>query len=173
MLIGVMSDSHGDAAMTARAVRLLEARGAAKLIHCGDICGENVLDELAGHDCAFVWGNCDVPSPLLKKYVAALRLACPQGPLQLDLAGKRIGVFHGHEPEFRRAIENGQFDYIFYGHTHRYADTRVSRCRVINPGALFRAKIKTVALLDLKTDDLKHLRLDTAEELTSKQSRDR
>ncbi len=166
MLVGIMADSHGDAPATARAVALLVGRGAQKLLHCGDICGEQVLDELAGHDCIFTWGNCDVPSPALRKYVTALGLTCPRQPPRLELYGKRIAVFHGHEPEFRTASALGGLDYLFFGHTHRRSDRTEQGCRWINPGALHRAAVRSVALLDLQTDTLSFLRLDNGEEIS-------
>lgn len=153
MLLGILSDSHGDAKMTAKAVALLLARGAKKLVHCGDLCGDGVLDELAGHDCVFVWGNCDRPSGAAARYVKALGLPWPEVPVRLEIAGRRIGVFHGHELEFESAVEDGAFDYILHGHTHQLADHRVGDCRVINPGALHRAAIKTVCLLNVKSDE--------------------
>ncbi len=161
MLIGILSDSHGDAAATASAVRLLEERGAEHLVHCGDLCGEGVLDELAGHRCTFVWGNCDSPGPTMKRYVQTLGLTWPEQPVLLKLAGKRIAVYHGHERSFASAAEQDAVDYVLYGHTHKYADRRVGRVRFINPGALYRARIKTMALLNLKNDTLKFFRLDT------------
>ena len=165
MQIGILSDSHGDAAITARAVALLESNGAERLFHCGDICSELVLDELAGHHCAFVWGNCDAPSPVLRRYVENLGLRWPDGPLKFELDGKRLAVFHGHEPGFRQAVAEGGFDYIFHGHTHHYADERANGCRVINPGALYRARVKTVAIVSLDTDEVRFLRVDSGEEL--------
>ncbi|HVP12947.1 MAG TPA: YfcE family phosphodiesterase [Phycisphaerae bacterium] len=165
MLVGIMSDSHGDTVTTAQAVELLTQRGAKKLFHCGDICGADVLAELAGHDAAFVWGNCDAPSASLREYVATLGLPWPQEPVRMEIDGKRIAVCHGHEKEFRRAAEDPTLDYLFYGHTHRYADRRKGRCRIINPGALHRAAIKTVATLDLLADDLRFWRIDTGQEI--------
>jgi putative phosphoesterase len=161
MVLGIMSDSHGDGAATARAIRLLLDRGAGHLVHCGDLCGTSVLDELAGHPCTFVWGNCDDPGRGLARYVRAIGLSLPAGPAELALDGRRIGVFHGHEPAFREAAENGRYDYLLYGHTHRYADERQGHCRLINPGALHRARVKTVALLDLRADALVFLELQS------------
>ena len=161
-----MSDSHGDATATARAIQLLESRGAEKLIHCGDICSESVLDEFAGHDVTFVWGNCDSPSRALRKYVSSLDLAWPEALVQIDAAGKKIAVFHGHEPAFSPAIESGRFDYIFYGHTHKYADDMIEKTRVMNPGALYRAAVKTVALVDTASDSVIFLRVDSGEEVS-------
>ena len=166
MLVGIMSDSHGDVRATAEAVLLLEERGARKLFHCGDLGGENILDELAGHDCAFVWGNCDYPNSSLRPYVEGLGLTWPELPMRLELVGKRIALYHGHEPEFAAAKREAGLDYLFYGHTHRLADRVQGSCRLINPGALYRATVHTVALLDLDTDQLTFLRLDTGEPYT-------
>lgn len=161
MLIGILSDSHGDAAATSAAVRLLEQRGAKHLVHCGDICGEAVLDELAGHPCTFVWGNCDSPGPTTRRYVQSLGLPWPEPPVILELAGKRIAVFHGHERTFAAAGDRTDLDYVLYGHTHKFTDRRIGPIRFINPGALHRVAAKTVALLNLKTDALQLLRLDS------------
>jgi putative phosphoesterase len=163
MLIGILSDSHGDAIATATAIRLLEARGVEYLVHCGDICSEAVLDDLAGHPCTFVWGNCDSPGPTMRKYLQSLGLAWPEPPVILELGGKRIAVFHGHERSFASVADRVDLDYVFYGHTHKYADRRVGRVRFINPGALHRAKPHTCALLDLRSGALTILRADNGE----------
>jgi putative phosphoesterase len=163
MLIGILSDSHGDAATTAAAIRLLEARGAEHFVHCGDLCGEQVLDELAGHACTFVWGNCDLPGPSMRRYVEKLGLTWPEPPVILELAAKRIAVFHGHERTFSAAADRDDLDYVLYGHTHKYADRRIDRVRFINPGALHRARPHTCAILDLSSGELSVLRIDTGE----------
>lgn len=160
MIVGIMSDSHGDAAATAGAVALLEARGARALFHCGDVCSETVLDALAGRKAYFVWGNCDDVSLSMRRYVETLGLPWPQAPVRVTLDGKRIAMFHGHERDFRRAFEEPDLDYIFFGHTHAYEDRRAGHVRAINPGALHRARVKTVATLDLTRDALAFLTLD-------------
>ena len=165
MLVGIMSDSHGDAEATAGAVQLLTQHGAKKLFHCGDIGGQDVLAQLAGYDVVFVWGNCDEPAAALRGCVASLGLPWPQPPVRVEINGKRIAVFHGHETSFASAANDPTLDYLFHGHTHRYADHHKGRCRVINPGALYRASIKTVATLDLLRDDLHFWRIDTGDEI--------
>ena len=154
MIIGILSDSHGNAAETSRAVALLEAREAKKFVHCGDICSMTVLDELAGRDAVFVWGNCDEPDASLRRYVAAIGLPWPTTPVEFTADGRRAAVFHGHEGGFRTVWKSCGFDYVFYGHTHEFADHRVNGCRFINPGALHRAAVHTVATLDTVADEL-------------------
>lgn len=168
MLVGIMSDSHGDATATARAIAILEGLGAEHFFHCGDLCSASVLDELAGRPCTFVWGNCDDVIPTLRKYVATLGLEWPRRETSLELVGRRIAVYHGHEPGFSTAAEENGFDYIFHGHTHVCADRRIGKCRVINPGALYRANPRTCALLDLASDELTFLRIDNGRKVTLK-----
>lgn len=165
MLIGVMSDSHGDAEASAKAVELLTRLGAEKLVHCGDICDIAVLDELAGRDAVFVWGNCDEPNASMRRYVAAIELPWPTVPVIFEADGKRFAVFHGHERGFGAAARSGEFDVIFYGHTHSYADHREGGCRLINPGALYRARVHTVAVLDTGTDELRFYDVESGEPL--------
>ncbi len=160
MVVGVMSDSHGDAAATAAAVALLERLGAETLFHCGDVCGDDVLAELAGRTVHFVWGNCDRVRPEMRALVERLGLPWPQGPVSVTLGGRRIGVFHGHERAFRDALADGAFDYVFYGHTHVADDRRIGGVRAINPGALYRAGVKTVATVDLARDEAAWWTLD-------------
>ncbi len=166
-LVGILSDSHGDAAATARAVAILTERGVVQLFHCGDICGEAVLDELAGHPCSFVWGNCDSPTPALNRYGERLGLCRLLPPQRIELAEKCIAVFHGHERGFDAAAGGDGLDYLFYGHTHRFGDHRVGNCRLINPGALYRAKPRTCATLNLATGELVIIRIDTGERVSS------
>lgn len=151
MRIGVLSDSHGDAKITRKAIDLLCANGAEALIHCGDLCSDAVIGELAGHDAYFVFGNCDDVTPALRKYVETLDLPWPNGPFIKELGGKRIGVCHGHESSFHTFLHDDSLDYVFHGHSHIMADSRGGHPRVINPGALYRAEIHSAVVLDLAT----------------------
>jgi putative phosphoesterase len=159
LLLGIMSDSHGRADRVRQARQMLECAGAEVLFHCGDVGGLEVLDELIGCRVYFVWGNMDSPSDAWRQYVESVGLRWPEVPLIVELAGRRIAVCHGHEPVFARAVESGQYDYVLYGHTHAGSDHRVGRTRLINPGALHRARLRTVALLDLARDALSIRRL--------------
>lgn len=162
MKLGIMSDSHGRVGHVRTALRMLDDAGAEAVAHCGDVGGLPVLDELAGRRCWFVWGNTDVPEPTWRSYVKGLGLTWPEGPVELTLAGRRIGIYHGHEKGFAEAVRKTPYDYLLHGHTHRLNDGRVAGMRVINPGALHRVAIRTVAVLDLATDELEFLELDAA-----------
>ena len=148
MLIGLLADSHGRADTTARAVEALTAHGAETLLHLGDVGTEAVLDELVGRNARVVFGNCDWDEKALARYaeLVGIRVDHPMGIL--EVGGRRIAYTHGHiESMMSQAVRDG-VDYLCHGHTHDIRDERVGATRIINPGALFRARRYTSALLD-------------------------
>jgi predicted phosphodiesterase len=62
--------------------------------------------------------------------------------------------------DIRRAL-NARPDYLLTGHSHISSDTRVGIVRRINPGALHEAEQFTVALLNLTSDELEFLTLQS------------
>ncbi|HEY3244683.1 MAG TPA: metallophosphoesterase family protein [Phycisphaerae bacterium] len=155
MLIGILSDSHGHSRRVRAALELFDRLGVQQVIHCGDVGGIEVLDQFVGRTVQFVWGNTDQPDAGLRTYLKSVGLTAPSAvPLELNLAGKRILVFHGHERGFEAALASAAADYLLHGHTHQRRDERIGRMRVINPGALHRAIPRSVATLDLTSDTL-------------------
>jgi putative phosphoesterase len=153
MRLGILSDSHGESRRVRAAMDVFDQLNVTVIVHCGDVGGEDVLAEMVGRDCHFVWGNTDEPTNRVFAFLETAGIEPPRDvPLELRLRGKLIHVFHGHEPEFRRALTSTDADYILHGHTHTCRDERIAGARVINPGALQRARRYTVAVLDLDTD---------------------
>ena len=158
MLIGILSDTHDRAKMMAAAILLLREKKAEFFIHCGDVGEESMLDHLAGLPCAFIWGNNDWDRAGLQRYAQQLGISCYGGQADLTLDGKRLAVIHGDDLRLRQQLLDSQeYDYLLQGHTHVKFDGKVGRTRIINPGALHRARPKTVALLDSQTDRLEFL----------------
>lgn len=158
MIVGILSDTHDRVDAMAAAMAVLRDAGATYFLHCGDVGSERILDHLAGRPAAFVFGNTDWDRAELKRYAQALGIECAGTLADLTLDGKRIAMTHGDDPRILQAVVAGQqHDYLFQGHTHVRHDSRVGKTRLINPGALHRAKVKTVATLDLATDRLTYL----------------
>ena len=155
VILGILSDTHDRVDAMAAAVELLRRHRAEFFIHCGDVGSERVLDHLAGVPGAFVFGNTDWDRAPLSRYARQIGVACHDDLADLELGGKKIAVTHGDDFKLKqRLLAEQRHDYLFQGHTHVRADQRVGRTRVINPGALHRAKEKTVATLDTATDKL-------------------
>ena len=158
MLIGIVSDTHDRVDPYAAALQRLQALGAEYFIHCGDVGNEQILDLLAGFRATFVWGNNDWDTQHLEGYAASLELDCGGRFASLELDGKKIAVIHGDDEKRKRALLAEQkYDYLMQGHTHVFEDVRSGKTRIINPGALYRAHPKSVALLNTKTDKLQRI----------------
>lgn len=145
--IGILSDSHGKAARTAAAVRLLLDRGADLLIHLGDVETDDVLDALVGTECHLVFGNCD-DAAQLTRYAEhlGLRVDHPAGRLGIDDA--IVAFTHGHIERLMLQAVQDRVDYLLHGHSHEIRDERVGATRVLNPGALHRAARYTAMILE-------------------------
>lgn len=161
MKVGIMSDSHGRVEPVRRAMAVFREANVGLIVHCGDVGGLNILEEMAGEPCRFVWGNTDFPEHGWQARVEAMGLPWPDElPMRLSVDGKKIAVCHGHERVFFRVRDQGQYDYVFHGHTHKRADHQIGPTRVINPGALHRASIHTIAILEPRTNELGFITLD-------------
>jgi putative phosphoesterase len=151
---GIVSDSHGNTAMVLEALDRLRERGIETVLHCGDIddaFSVHLFEDFTTH---FVFGNCDSDRSGIRRAVAVAGLTLHEPYGKLELAGKRIAFLHGDDRRlFQEVEQSGTYDFLFYGHTHQAAEHVTGKTRVINPGALHRARPKTVLVLDLETGD--------------------
>lgn len=166
MKIGILSDTHGNVARTATAAEVLLGRGADALIHCGDI-GSLQAFELLQERCGShgvslyaVLGNVDLYNPDLSLSPARNLSRF----LECRLDGRDAAILHGDDGRaWSGAVEAGRYTYVFSGHTHAPEDRTIGTTRLINPGAVTRARHPTVAILDLDCNALEYLPLDLRE----------
>ena len=158
--IGLLSDSHGEAARTGRALDLLLDRGADLVIHLGDLGSEAVVDRLAGLPAMIVLGNVDPPS--LGRYAELLGIKVGHGALRLQVGGRRLAGTHGHLEETWTDLVASAPDYLLHGHTHEVRDERHGGIRFVNPGAVDRADRWTVAMLEPGVDRLEIMDIPSA-----------
>ncbi len=161
MEIAILSDTHNRHATVEAVLRQLQARNINTVLHCGDIEDAEVVWLFQGFTAHFVFGNCDTERTALRQAVHGIgeKLHEPFGHLELD--GVKIGFVHGDDHALLRDLENsGHFDFLFHGHTHVAGERRVGPTRVVNPGALHRARTKSYAVLDLQTRELETVIVD-------------
>lgn len=139
-------------------MELLLAKGATTLLHLGDVGSPEVLDALAVGEAAqvhVVFGNVDLEADGLGRYAQALGILVDHPVGRLAVEERREVVFlHGDDVRALIAAMDSQVAYVCHGHTHRAADVRRGKTRVINPGALYRATPHTVAMLDTVSDQV-------------------
>jgi putative phosphoesterase len=153
MKIAILSDTHSRYATIEAALKLIEPHGVELILHCGDIEDSEAV-WLFPPNTHFVFGNCDVERAGIRQAVHGVGATLYEPLGRLDVDGVRIAWLHGDDKRLMRdAEESGEFDYLFYGHTHVADERRTGPTRVINPGALHRAREKTLLILDTATGE--------------------
>lgn len=152
MKLGIMSDSHDNIPLIARAVALFNREKVDLVLHAGDFVAPftNMEFRKLGARLVGVFGNNDGDRPYLLNRFADI------GELQGDFRELEVGrrsIVVMHEPKFLESLTRAShYDLVVYGHTHK-VDIRQGKPLVINPGEcggwLYGAS--TVVTLDLET----------------------
>ncbi len=159
MRVGVISDTH-DRLPTLRAgiERLMQA-GVNVLFHPGDIVAPFAAKVLAGFrgKLHVTYGNNDGERKGLKAILPQIQ----DGPLFIDLAGKRI-LLH-HFIDWCRPDDIARADVIITGHTHEPAIERREGKLLVNPGECcgWVTGRCTVAAVDLLTSAVELIEMPT------------
>lgn len=145
MKIGLISDTHGR--LDSRVLEIFE--GVDRILHAGDIGGEEILVELeAVAPVTAVLGNTD-------SFPLASRLKESE---VMDLGGKRLLLIHqvGHPqrpaPAVTSLLSKHPIGLVVFGHTHAPFDRTLGGVRYLNPGGAGPRRFqlpRSVALLEL------------------------
>ena len=150
MLLGVVSDTHGHVPNTARAVRMLESLQVAEVIHCGDLGSSEIVTMFAAWPTHFVLGNVDYDREGLKDEIERAGQTCCGQFGALRREDREIAFLHGDDSRrLTETIRGGQFALVCHGHTHISRIERVGETLVLNPGAVFRARPHSIAVVEL------------------------
>ncbi len=150
MLLGVVSDTHGDLERTRAAVRMLENLEVDLVLHCGDIGTPAIVVLFAPWPTHFVFGNCDPDWVPLERAIAAAGQTCHHDFGTVEAGGVRIAFLHGDD--FRRlhdTVASGEFGLVCHGHTHIARQQWEGPTLVLNPGAIHRANPHSIAAVEL------------------------
>ncbi|HEY5783466.1 MAG TPA: metallophosphoesterase family protein [Microlunatus sp.] len=132
MRVVVVSDTHAPRFWKRCPPAVAErVEGVDLILHAGDVCTPEVLDELSAFaPVRVVLGNNDGPE------VAAW--GAPE-MLELDLEGLRVGMIHDAGPkDGRLARLHRRFptaELVIFGHSHIPLDVADDRLRILNPGS--------------------------------------
>lgn len=151
MWIGIVSDTHGNQRHTIEAVHQLRQFEVQRVIHCGDIGSTKVVELLAEWPTDYVLGNVDDDPQTLAEAIQECGGTLHGEIARLEIAGRRIGVAHGHDRgALQRLIDSGEYRLVCTGHTHRRELRIEENTWILNPGALFRARPHSLAVVDLE-----------------------
>jgi len=155
MRIGIVSDTHGNRLMVNLALAELRQRGITTILHCGDIDDPETVALFRGFTTHFVFGNCDTDRAALHAAMTDIGATLHDHFGSVELEGVKLAFLHGDDKIRMRDVERSEYyDFLFYGHTHEAEEHRSGPTRIINPGALHRARPKTFVVLDLGSREI-------------------
>jgi len=162
MKIGVLADSHNKLEITCQAIERLRTQGAVALFHCGDLMNEAIVKACAEIQPAYiVAGNNDPSLKQLELWSHTHGVNFLGRGGVVALGRHRIGLTHGHEKTTVAKILKENPDYLLVGHSHFRRDERIGTVRIINPGALHRSSSKSCVLIDLDTDRVETILMES------------
>jgi putative phosphoesterase len=162
MRIAILSDTHSRYATVEKVLEMLQDRKVNFVIHCGDIEDADTVWLFQGLTAHFVFGNCDTERAALRQAIHGIGETLHEPFGDLELEGVKIAFLHGDDKRLMHdVVQSEYFDFLFYGHTHQAEEHQVGPTRVVNPGALHRARPKTFVLLDLTTRALETVVVET------------
>lgn len=156
MKLGIISDTHGDVELTARAVHLFQMQRVDQILHCGDIGSREVVHLFEGEiPTGFVFGNCDLNPESLKTAILEIGQQCMGWFGELEMDGKHISFLHGdRNMKFEQELAGGRWDLMCFGHTHVAHLQLIGSTLLLNPGAIHRTPNPSVAVVELETMDV-------------------
>lgn len=155
MRVGLMADTHDNSERTRMGLKLLDKHDPELILHAGDLNTGASVALYDGWRVLLAEGNVDK--------VRDIRRAIREHDVdvhydvmhELPLDDATIGLIHGDdEGRLEGMINAGAFDLVVHGHTHGFRDETFGDTRVVNPGALHRAKTPSVCVWDSETDEL-------------------
>lgn len=164
MKLGILSDTHNHVENTRRAISAFRERDVTRLIHCGDISTIPIVEMFEGFTVTFVFGNMDqFHADLMTAAKAIFGMGSMGYSYTAAIDGKRIAVCHGNDADMLNGfIQQGNYDFVFHGHTHLRRDEIVGKTRVINPGALGgnMPQARSICILDFETEQTEFVMIE-------------
>lgn len=158
MRIAVLSDTHGKSEPTKTALEQIRRKGVSAILHCGDIGSAELIGLFSDWPTHFVFGNVDLDRDNFHRAIEAAGQSSHGSLGEVTIENTRIAFLHGDDAiRLRETIGSGEWDLVCYGHTHRRETHAEGPTVVLNPGALYRARPRTFAIVNLPSRDIEFL----------------
>ncbi len=136
MKIAIIADIHDNLVNLKKCLNWCSENNIKEMICCGDITNSETLQFLATHFKGIIHlvkGNMEIYDDDEVKQYKNIKYYGKIG--KVGLGGQIIGICH--EPYFiDKIIKQGEYDVIFYGHTHSPWEEKRDGVKLINPGTL-------------------------------------
>lgn len=157
MKIGIVSDTHDNLALVAKAIDRLNRENVEVVLHAGDYVSPFTISNFKQLRAKLigVFGNNDGDRELLKDRFDTVEAAEVRGNFaEVTVGGLRIALLHGGEEELLTSLVNtGFYDVVVHGHSHVAGIHKRNKTIVVNPGEVcgYLTEKSTLVLFDTAT----------------------
>ena len=160
MKIAIISDIHENFHNLILALQDMDNRNIGQIICLGDLMNAGVAKLLGAQDIPvfMIWGNNDG-----EKVEVTLASKRPKSNLTvslnvydfLEFSGRKIFVSH-YDDLAQPMAKSGEYNAVFFGHTHLASIEKVKNCWIVNPGELAASKTKkaSYAIYDTQKNEV-------------------
>lgn len=158
MKVGVISDSHDNIWMLARAMESL--KNVDVILHCGDIVAPFMIvrlgETLPNVPIHIVWGNNDGDKVLLQQKASHYDKITVHGDFaEIEIDGWNFAMNH-YPAIAQRLAKTGLYQVVCYGHDHTLHHEWIGQTLLLNPGELMGLNGRsTVAIVDTEDFSVK------------------
>jgi len=165
MKIAIISDTHDNYPNLEKALAWMKENQIEQIIHCGDLCAPSMIKNILGLKffglIHMIFGNIEDrdKTPAAAKKFPQITHYGDQGEIEIPASpaggdGKKIAFVH-YPLEAKELAKLGDYDIVFYGHTHKPWEETIGRTRLANPGTSAGMFAKaTFAVYDTKNNEL-------------------
>ncbi len=167
MKIALVSDTHDNLPAIEEIINRLKELKIETVVHLGDFIAPFSLQKFSGFKLYGVFGNNDGEKILLKKIANDKGFLIEEAPFEFEMERKKFVIIHGvgsveKTKDWAYSLaKSGNYDYVFYGHTHRIDMKKIGKTLVVNPGEAcgYLTGRRTFAVLDVDTGDINVIEL--------------
>ena len=132
--IAIISDTHNNYSAGEKVRDILIKEKIKFIIHCGDIGEPGYLKEIfKGFRIRAVLGNMDEGYGDIEEYQNLPDIIVYKETGEEEINGEKMAFTHFPE-KAKKLAETGNYDIVFYGHTHKPWEEKIEKCLLINPG---------------------------------------
>ena len=157
MKIAVLSDSHDNLKILEKFLVFCKKKKIKTIIHCGDITNSDTLNFIRENFKGEIFvslGNADLREEILslKNRLSEVFIFEELGEIEID--NLKIGFCHS--PDYsNELIQKKEYDFFFFGHTHKPSMKKFGNCYLVNPGNSANSYFQpTFATLDTESKKL-------------------
>lgn len=137
MKIAIISDTHDRISSLEKFLSFAKEKKIGILFHCGDICRTETLKRIINDfegKVFLVLGNADIREKILK-FKENPKIKIFENFGEVEIESLKIGFCHLLELALKKC-QKKNYDFIFYGHTHKPWMESKKNCILVNPGNL-------------------------------------